>query len=251
MANRKRPANKRPTPRPASRPATTTSRPAPPARGPTRTPWSIGGGIAVLVLIVAVIAIVAGGGDDDASVDTGPTTTVAGGVAPAEYQDVTVTGDPLSRLPDGGDDPDIGATPPTLRGFGLNGGPISIDPGASGKPMMVVFLAHWCPHCNREVPRLVEWHDSGAVPADLQIIGVSTAATNERPNWPPSQWIQDVKWPWPVMADSEDQAAAAAYGLPGYPYFVLIGADGTVKHRQSGEVPIEDLVQILAAAGIE
>jgi len=202
-------------------------------------------------VIVAIVAIAAGGGgDDDAAVDTGPTTTVAGGVAPAEFQDVTVTGDVLTQLPEDGDDPDIGATPPTLTGYGFDGAPMTIDP-SSGKPTMVVFLAHWCPHCNREVPRLVEWKDSGGVPADLQIIGVSTGARDDAPNWPPSEWVKDVKWPWPIMADSEDRAAATAYGLPGYPYFVLIGADGTVKYRQSGEVPIEQLEQILADAGIQ
>jgi thiol-disulfide isomerase/thioredoxin len=216
-------------------------------------PWIIGGAVAVIVVVVAIIAIVAssGGGDDDDAADGSVSReTVAGGVAPAEYQDVTVTGDPLSRLPEAGDDPAVGTTPPTLSGFGLDGAPITIDP-SSGKPTMVVFLAHWCPHCNREVPRLVEWNDGGGVPADLQIVGVSTGARDDAPNWPPSEWIKDVKWPWPVMADTQDQVAAQAYGLPGYPYFVLIGADGQVKYRQSGEVPIAQLEQILADAGIQ
>jgi thiol-disulfide isomerase/thioredoxin len=201
-------------------------------------PWIIGGAIAAVVLIVAIIAIVAGGGDGD-DADVGD-----------QFRDVTVTGTALVELPDEGDDPDIGATPPTLSGAGFDGVPVTIDP-AAGQPMMIVFLAHWCPHCNREVPRLVEWNDAGEVPADLQIIGVSTGASDEAPNWPPSEWIQDVKWPWPVLVDSQDQDAARAYGLPGYPYFVLIGADGEVKYRQSGEVPIEQLEQILATAGIQ
>jgi thiol-disulfide isomerase/thioredoxin len=252
MANRKRPTPKRPVTRPAGSRRATPARPA--AAGPNRMPWIIGGAIAAIVVIVAVIAIVAGGGDDGdddtAARDTSPTTTVAGGVAPAEFQDVTVSGDALDRMPETGDDPAIGTTPPALSGFGLNGAPITIDP-ASGKPTMVVFLAHWCPHCNREVPRLVEWNDGGGVPADLQIIGVSSGARDDAPNWPPSEWIEDVNWPWPVMADSQDQLAAQAYGLPGYPYFVLIGADGQVKYRQSGEVPISQLEQILADAGIQ
>jgi cytochrome c biogenesis protein CcmG/thiol:disulfide interchange protein DsbE len=240
MANRKRPAPKRPAPRPAAGGAKPPRPPAPtstPTAGPNRMPWIIGGAIAAIVLIVAVIAIAAGGGggDDDAG---------------QQFWDVTVTGAPLERLPDDGDDPDLGATPPTLTGYGFDGAPIAIDP-ASGRPTMVVFLAHWCPHCNREVPRLVEWNDAGEVPADLQIIGVSTGASDEAPNWPPSEWIQDLNWPWPVMADSQDQVAAQAYGLPGYPYFVLIGADGEVKYRQSGEVPIDQLEQILADAGIQ
>jgi len=38
-----------------------------------------------------------------------------------------------------------------------------------------VFLAHWCPHCNREIPELNAWRDSGEVPADLQVVAVTTA----------------------------------------------------------------------------
>jgi thiol-disulfide isomerase/thioredoxin len=242
MANRKRPAGSRPAPRPATgRPAPTRQAATGPATATNRMPLIIGGVIAAIVVIVAIIAIAAagGGGDDGDEAAVGE-----------QYRDVAVSGAALAPLPETGDDPAIGATPPTLTGAGFDGAPITIDP-ASGTPTMVVFLAHWCPHCNREVPRLVEWNDAGEVPAGLQIVGVSTAATDERPNWPPSEWIEDVKWPWPVMADSQDQVAAQAYGLTGYPYFVLIGADGEVKHRQSGEVAIDDLEQILADAGIE
>jgi hypothetical protein len=113
---------------------------------------------------------------------------------------------------------------------------------------MVVFLAHWCPHCNREVPRLIEWQASGAIPADLQIIGVSTAVASDRPNYPPSQWVVDKAWPWPVMADSKSMDAATAYGVSGYPFFTIVGADGKVKVRASGEIEIDQLTQIVNAA---
>jgi thiol-disulfide isomerase/thioredoxin len=112
---------------------------------------------------------------------------------------------------------------------------------------MVVFLAHWCPHCNREVPRLIEWQASGAIPADLQIIGVSTAVASDRPNYPPSQWVVDKAWPWPVIADSEAMDAADAYGVSGFPFFTLVGADGKVKVRGSGELEIDQLNQIVDA----
>ena len=98
------------------------------------------------------------------------------------------------------------------------------------------------------MPRLVQWYEDGGVPDDLNIVGVSTGTSDAAPNWPPSEWIQKEKWPWPVMADDEEQTAAQAYGLPGYPYFVIIGADGTVKARQSGEIEINDLEQIITDA---
>lgn len=268
MANRKRPTPNRPgSPLPPPAPASPARRKA--------LPWIVGGGIAVIVVFAAIIAIAAGGGDDDreASRDTAPGTTSAvvlpnlpgednanddaaetagppaASADPGEFQDVTVTGDELERLPDG-DDPEAGNQAPGLSGFGFDGTPVTVTPG-DGKPTLVVFLAHWCPHCNREVPRLVEWNDDGDVPADLRIVGVSTGARDDAPNWPPSEWIADEDWPWEIMADTQDQVAAAAYGLPGYPFFVLIGADGEVLHRQSGEVPIATLESILADNGIQ
>ena len=165
--------------------------------------------------------------------------------SPAEVQPVTVVGTPLVQG-DGASDPGVGATAPVLYGYGLDGQPITID--AADGPVMVVFLAHWCPHCNREVPVLRQWFDSGAVPANLRVIGVSTAVRSGQDHYPPSQWIQQVSWPWPAMADSQNSDAAAAFGVTGFPYFAIIGQDGTVKVRNSGELPISELALMVNRA---
>ena len=60
-----------------------------------------------------------------------------------------------------------------MSGADYDGQPITIDAAADG-PTMVVLLAHWCPHCNDEIPRLNEWRDSGDVPEGLDVVGVST-----------------------------------------------------------------------------
>jgi cytochrome c biogenesis protein CcmG, thiol:disulfide interchange protein DsbE len=142
-------------------------------------------------------------------------------------------------LEDPNNDPARGAVAPVLKGFAFDGTPLTIAP--TGKPMMVVFLAHWCSHCNAEVPRLIEWKNSGTMPSDMEVIGVSTGARDDAPNWPPSQWVVDKGWPWPVMADSEDQGAALAFGVSGYPGLLLLDGDGKVLARRSGEASIEEL----------
>jgi hypothetical protein len=43
------------------------------------------------------------------------------------------------------------------------------------------------------------------------------------------------------MADSPDNTAAQAYGLPGYPYLVLLDANGKVTARNSGEMTIDQI----------
>ncbi|MEI7506523.1 MAG: TlpA disulfide reductase family protein [Actinomycetes bacterium] len=200
------------------------------------------GGVTLAIVIALVIAVVAGGSKDS------PTTPMSDGpVSAGENQPVEVVGEVLAPLPESGDDSTIGLTAPTLNGHAFDGSNLSVTPG-DGKPYMVVFLAHWCPHCNREVPRLIEWQASGAIPADLQIIGVSTDVASDRPNYPPSQWVVAKGWPWPVMADSEAMDAAQAYGISGYPFFAIVGADGKVKVRASGEIEIDQLTQIVNAA---
>ena len=218
------------------------------------TKWIVAG-IAVVLVVIAAIAIV-GGGSDKGSDTAGSATSVASdgsgesATKAAEYQPVTFTGTALPALeesvPATGTDPAVGTAAPVLKGFAFNGMEMTVK--ASGKPMLLVFLAHWCPHCNAEIPRLIEWKASGDLPETVQVIGITTGSRDDQANWPPSEWIVNMEWPWPVMADSEAQDAALAMGVSGYPGLVLIGGDGKVLARRSGEASISELNDWLAAA---
>ena len=213
-------------------------------------------GVVVIAVVVAlIVAIATSGGSSDDSSSSGATdgssaVTAPGAaseVAAAENQPVTIEGQILDPLGDPAADSAIGAPAPLLRGYSFDGRPVTIEPG-DGRSYMVVFLAHWCPHCNAEVPRLIEWKNMGMVPDGLEVVGVSTGVAADRPNYPPSEWIVEKKWPWSVMADSVTQDAAMAYGVSGYPFFTIIGADGTVKLRASGEKSIEEIDALVDAA---
>lgn len=210
-----------------------------------QTKFIAGGVAAAIAAIVAVVLVVGGGGSSSSTTttigDMAKTSQPTNGsaVSAAEFQTVEATGEVLLALEDPDSDAARGKIAPVVNGFGFDGAPLTIAP--SGKPMLLVFLAHWCPHCNAEIPRLIEWKESGAMPGDLEVIGVSTGARDDAPNWPPSQWVVDKAWPWPVMADSEDQGAALAFGVSGYPGLILLNGDGKVLARRSGEASIEDL----------
>lgn len=208
--------------------------------------------VAIVGVVVAALAVALflGGSDESStgSVPTGPETTdssIAGDVG--ENQPVEVVGTALSPFVSVNGDSAVGVVAPTLNGKSFDGTPVSVTPG-DGRAYMVVFLAHWCPHCNAEVPRLIKWKESGSVPEGLEVIGISTSVASDRPNYPPSQWSLATGWPWPVMADSTNLDAATAFGVTGFPFFAVIGEDGTVKVRVSGEVEPDVLDQILAAA---
>jgi thiol-disulfide isomerase/thioredoxin len=229
------------------------------------TKWIVGA-IAAVLVVIAGIAIVGGGSDDGGSandsdgsgaqVTTSPDDSAdgsadgaAGGVA-GEFQPVTATGEALVPLeesvPAPGSDPAEGVAAPVLSGFDFAGAPVSVAP--SGKPVLLVFLAHWCPHCNAEIPRLIEWKESGQMPDSLEVVGIATGSRDDQANWPPSQWLVDKEWPWAVMADSEAQDAAYAMGVSGYPGLVLLDGDGTVLARRSGEASVSELNDWVSAA---
>ena len=203
--------------------------------------------VLVVVGIAGAVALGTSGGSSDTTTDT--VVTVPGGVQPAEYQKVSSTGGMLAPLPESGADTETGKSVAVLKGYDLQGRPVTIDPSGEGKATMVVFLAHWCPHCNREIPVLNKWRESGEVPTGLRVIGITTGSKADQANWPPSKWMTAMKWPFEVMADSEAQEAAAAYGVAGYPFMAFVGANGKITARTSGEVPVEQ-IQIFANAAV-
>ena len=181
--------------------------------------------------------------------DTETTEFVAQGL-PAS-QPVTVTGEPLVPYAPGGADPAVGTLAPTLQGLDFRGETVNVTP--QDGPYMLVFLAHWCPHCNAEIPVLIDWRNSGDVPTELNVIGVATAVAEGGENYPPSRWFSDKGWPWPVLVDESQGEGAAgkaaeAFGASGWPYFVIVGADGLVKARVSGQIETAELQSIVDAA---
>ncbi|MSZ12133.1 MAG: redoxin domain-containing protein [Actinobacteria bacterium] len=203
--------------------------------------------VLVVVGIAGAVTLGTSGGSSDTTTDT--VVTVPGGVQPAEYQKVSSTGGLLAPLPESGADTETGKSVAVLKGYDLQGRPVTIDPAGEGKATMVVFLAHWCPHCNREIPVLNKWRESGEVPTGLRVVGITTGSKADQANWPPSKWMTAMKWPFEVMADSEAQEAAAAYGVAGYPFIAFVGANGKITARTSGEIPVEQL-QIYANAAV-
>lgn len=203
--------------------------------------------VAVVIAIAAAIAVFASGGDDSSSPDT-TAAIVDGGVAPAEYQKVTVDGDSLDPLGQDATDPALGKVAPNLSGYTFSGFPVSVKPATDGQPTLLVFLAHWCPHCNAEMPRLINWYEDGLVPDDLRVIGIGTASRKDQANWPPSEWMQSFDWPFEVMADSEVNDAGIAYGVDGYPFMVVLDKDGKVAARHSGEMEESEIPNFINKA---
>jgi thiol-disulfide isomerase/thioredoxin len=197
-------------------------------------------------IVGAIIAIVIGGAAIVAISSSGSESSTSSGNI-SEFSDITVTGDALPAFDSvsTATDTAIGLPAPVVSGKGFTGTEITTD--GAGTPTLLVFLAHWCPHCQREVPLLVQWEKDGKTPTGVDVIAVATGTDPANPNFPPSEWLAREEFPalWPVIADSADKKAANAFGLSGYPYFVLVDAQGNVFKRLSGEIPMDELTAII------
>jgi thiol-disulfide isomerase/thioredoxin len=193
--------------------------------------------VVALVVAVAAAVAVALGTPASAAVTTKKVEIAA---------KVTVVGSALAPLPaDLSNDSARGKRAPALRGVTFGGSKIAFTPGG-GTPKLLIFLAHWCPHCQAEVPRIVDIASSGGTKG-MDVVAVATATSKLRDNYPPSKWLKREKWPFPVIADTAKSTAAQAFGLSAYPFLVFVAPDGTVAARVSGEIPEQNLRSIFQA----
>ena len=198
---------------------------------------TIGAVVAAVTVLggVAVLSTILGG---DEAVDGG-----------SQNQPVEVEGVALPAFPEQGEDPAVGTVAPTIVGRDFGGDRVEVGPGGSdGVPQAIWFVAHWCPHCQAEVPVIVELARAGSIPEGVSVVAVSTSVDASAPNYPPSAWLEREGWPYPVLTDDERGTAAQAYGVAGFPFLVVVDADGTVLARTSGELGADGIVALLERA---
>lgn len=179
--------------------------------------------LGLLVALFAVLAFV--------SRSTGPS---------AEIANASVSGDALAPYNTGLDGA-VGRQAPELSGTSISGEQMTIEPG-DGTPKAITFLAHWCPHCQREVPTVTQWVEDGNLPEDVELVAVTTGIDRNRPNFPPQDWLEREEFPAETLVDG-DNAAARAYGLTNYPFWVLVNGEGEVVQRWSGETAPDQLTE--------
>jgi hypothetical protein len=194
-------------------------------------PLLIAGGIGVVAVVAAIIAVAL----------SSNTPSVP---EPAEVA-VAVDGTPLPEWNGEGTDGAVGMMLPSLSGSDLTGAAMTIAP--DGRAQAIVILAHQCPHCQAEVPRLVEWMANNPVPDGVDVLGVSTNISPTGANYPPSAWLEREGWEPPTLNDDANRTAYQALTLGlGTPGWVFVAADGVVQLRTVGEMPPEEFGALLA-----
>ncbi len=198
--------------------------------------WVVLAGILGLA-IIAGLALAGASGD-------------GGSVGVVETGFAEVVGDslpPYSGEPDGG----VGAVAPALRATDMmSGDHVAIEPG-DGTVYVLGFFAHWCPHCQAEVPRVVSRVAETPLPDGVEMVAIATGTDETAPNYPPSAWLNREKWPFAMYADSETGALATGFGLQSFPYWVVVGSDGHVLKRAAGELTDEQFDGLIGAAAAD
>lgn len=222
-------------------------------------------GLIGLVVVAGLVIVVAGerlfGEVDPPTAAVAPASSVPSGggganstsavlAAPAgaATAPVSVEGAPLAEMPDvvvtSEDDPAAGSVAPTLHGTAFDGTPVTI--GADGRAKVIYFVAHWCPHCQAEVPLIQQLIDSGQKPDNVDIYAVSTAVKPEGGNYPPATWLDRVGFSPVTMRDDETSSAVLAYGAGGFPYAVYLDSQNRVIARSAGELGLDGIAQMWA-----
>lgn len=157
---------------------------------------------------------------------------------------VSGTALPQFEQPEG--DPAVGRMAPLVVGADmLTGETVRIE--SQGRPMVVAFYAHWCPHCQAEVEALTEWLEANELPAGVDFYAVSVLEDPTRGNHPPEKWLRDEGWQHPVVADTPALSVVDAFGLASVPYLVAVDADNEVVLRFAGNVGPDELAAVFTA----
>lgn len=215
----------------------------------SRVYWIVGLGV-FLVLVALVVAIAVSRSSDSSTASNGTVpnggTVIQGG--DIVYGTAQISGSPLPAPPEqsGQKDPAVGMQAPTVTGQTFAGSSLTLPP--TGKPALIMFVAHWCPHCRAEVPVITKELQEKGLPQGVDLYAVSTSASKDQTNFPPASWLQKEQWPVPTIADTQDKQIANAYGVSGFPFFVVVDANGKVVARTSGELSVEEFNKLLDQA---
>jgi thiol-disulfide isomerase/thioredoxin len=142
--------------------------------------------------------------------------------------------------------PSPGTTPqaaPALTGIDvLTGQPVDLV-SLRGKPTVVVFWAHWCPHCQAEMPVVQDLYESFA--GKVNFVGVATAIGQQpaRPEYAdPQAFIGTVGLTMPTILDT-DGALLKAWDVSSFPELFLVDSQGQLVGSLRGEQGEERLRQ--------
>jgi len=143
----------------------------------------------------------------------------------------------FSAPPDGksGESPPLSAPgAPTWTDFtlqNLRGEPVSLGRYIGKKPVLLVFWATWCPHCNESVPVINRIHAESGNGERLQILALDFLESPEKVD----SFVRRKQVSYPVLLDRRG-TVARTYRVVGIPTYILVDREGRIVYRDH-EIP--------------
>ena len=165
---------------------------------------------------------------------------VAAGLPEGE---TTVTGDLLPEFSGENDDNiALGLAAPIFSAPNENSEIVTLEKNGNAKALL--FLAHWCGYCQKEVPIVQRVINTIGVPDGVEVIAIATSIDRGRENYPPQKWLDEEGWSETQLYDL-DKEIGSAYGLNAFPYWVFLDKDLNVIARRTGNLPEETVGGLL------
>lgn len=207
-------------------------------RTATRYVFPVVIGVVVLAGVAVALVFLLGRGEADTSaattsVSTSPPErgTPDSSGARTHVDDLTVTG---SAAPNG--------AAPTLAGPDVVTGEALSLASLEGKPTLVLFWAHWCPHCQKMMPVFQEFADEHSDEFNVLTVATAIGAQPSQPQFSsPKRLMTTQDITLPTMRDGENDAANA-YDVKGFPAMYLVDANGVLVGSAQGEMSQAELL---------
>ena len=162
-----------------------------------------------------------------------------------KVSEVELIGEKVSIMnPRTGEDTAEGKISPTIK-YKLPDDEIYVT-YPENNPTIILFVAHWCPYCQEEIPEVIKWIEEDEVlEKGLSVILVVTSTDSSRPNYPPEDWLYNEKWQFPIIYDDDNNSIADYFGVEYFPSWVFTESDKTIAMTYAGKISKEELANLI------
>lgn len=110
----------------------------------------------------------------------------------------------------------------------------------AGKAVVLHFWATWCPHCRREIPKLLRVRERFGDKVQILTVSVDENLGALK------SFVREQELPYPVIADTlSGLEAARRFMVNGIPVTYIFDGDGEVVQRKVGPADIETNLELL------
>jgi len=157
------------------------------------------------------------------------------------FQPAVTVGGALPPFPENGQDPAVGQPMPAMLGYDADGHQAVIHDPSHPRRALLVFVAPWSPDSPDLLDAVSRLPANAGMSAPSELIVIVTGSRPNLPHFPPTRWLAGIEWSDPVVLDDAQESFGRTVGLSGFPFVVLLDAEGLVVHRSVGLAAVADV----------